>query len=97
MFGLLHARFAEPALPQVALRTARRLDQVDTAGLLDRIAALRDEVGRVRGQVGRETVPDASLGALASALDHTARLITGEMTESRPVRSGSAILVRRCA
>ena len=43
-------------------------------------------------------VPEATLGALASALDHTTRLITGG--EGRSIgqsRTGSAILARRFA
>ena len=98
MFGLLGARNGETATARLAVRTARRLDQVDTDELLDRIASLREEIASVRNQLGRETVPEATLGALASALDHTARLITGgEMGALGQNRTSSAILARRCA
>jgi uncharacterized small protein (DUF1192 family) len=98
MFGLLQGRVGEIGTAQLAVRTARRLDQVDTDELMDRIGALREEIARVRDQLGRETVPEATLGALASALDHTTRLITGG--EGRSVgqsRTGSAVLARRFA
>lgn len=97
MFGLTGALGGDVTRPQVALRTSRRLDQVDTARLLDRIAALREEVGRVTLQLGRETVPATSLGALASALDHTARLVTGEGGSRRSRDAGPAVAARRCA
>jgi uncharacterized small protein (DUF1192 family) len=77
MFGLLQGRSAGSASVALAVRTARRLDQVDTVELLDRIGSLREEIARVQGELVRETVPEATLGSLAAALDHTARLITG--------------------
>jgi len=98
MFGLLQGGFGEVGTAQLAVRTARRLDQVDTSELMDRIGALREEIARVREQLGRETVPDATLGGLACALDHTTRLITGG--EGRSIgqsRTGSAVLARRLA
>ena len=95
MFGWVQSRGAEAVVTQVALRTARRLDQVDTDELLERIGSLREEVGRVRGLLGRETIPEVTLGALASALDHTARLITGEERTSWPAQAASAGLARR--
>jgi uncharacterized small protein (DUF1192 family) len=98
MFGLLGARDAETVTTRLAIRTARRLDQVDTDELVDRIGALREEIARVRHQLGRETVPETTLGALASALDHTSRLITGgEGSRVGTGRFGSAVLARRCS
>jgi hypothetical protein len=98
MFGLLQSRGAESATVRLAVRTTRRLDQVDTGDLLDRMGSLREEIARIRGQLGRETVPEATLGALASALDHTTRLIKGaEEGTSCQGRPGSAILTRRYA
>ncbi len=98
MFGLLGARDAETVTTRLAIRTARRLDQVDTDELLDRIGSLREEISRVRSQLGRETVPETTLGALASALDHTSRLITGGVRSGvRTSQFGSAVLARRCS
>jgi uncharacterized small protein (DUF1192 family) len=98
MFGLLQDRYGEIGSAQLAVRTARRLDQVDTDELMDRIGSLRQEIARVRGQLGRETVPESTLGELASALDLTARLITGaEGRSGARSRTGSVVLARRCA
>ena len=98
MFGLLQGREGESATARLAVRTSRRLDQVDTDELLDRIGSLREEIARVRCQLGRETVPEATLGALASALDHTARLVTGgEPCSVGMGRSFATALGRRCA
>ena len=98
MFGLLQARGGESVTARLAVRTARRLDQVDTGELLDRIGSLREEIARVRHELGREGVPEATLGALTSALDHTTRLITGgEQHAARGTGMGSAILARRYA
>ena len=96
MLGLLQGRFGEIGTAQLAVRTARRLDQVDTDELMDRIGSLREEIARVRDQLGRETVPEATLGALASALDLTTRLITGaEGCSASQSRTASAVLARR--
>ena len=98
MFGFVEGRDTGSATARLAVRTARRLDQVDTDELMDRIGSLREEIARVRGQLGRETVPEATLGALASALDHTTRLITGgEDGSFRSGRSFGATLARRYA
>jgi hypothetical protein len=98
MFGLLQARGGETVTARLAVRTARRLDQVDTDQLLDRMGSLREEIARVRDQLGRETVPETTLGALASALDHTTQLITGGDERAFSAgRYGSAVLARRCA
>ena len=97
MLGFLQGRTGESASVRLAVRTARRLDQVDTDELLDRIGSLREEIALVRSQLGRETVPEATLGALASALDHTARLITGRDRCSAPMGRESPVLMRHCA
>jgi uncharacterized small protein (DUF1192 family) len=98
MIGLLQGRDSESRAAQLAVRTARRLDQVDTDELMDRIGALREEIARVRDQLGRETVPEATLGGLACALDHTTRLIAGgEGRSFGGSRTTSAVLARRCA
>ena len=83
MLGLLGGRGTDSATARLAVRTVRRLDQIHTDELVDRIDSLRQEIAWVRGQLGRETVPEVTLGALASALDHTARLITGGERGSR--------------
>ncbi|NNM74596.1 hypothetical protein [Enterovirga aerilata] len=95
MFGMRQSRSCEAAGIGLPVWAGRRLDQVETDELLGRIGSLREEIARVRGQLTRESIPEATLGALASALDHTARLITGGEGCAGRGRGASAVLARR--
>ena len=98
MFGLLGSGDVSTGSAGLPVWTGRRLDQVYTEDLIDRIGSLREEVAQVRAQLTRESIPETTLGALAAALDHTTRLITGDDARAaRPGRTRSAVLARRCA